>query len=346
MMTKMKAISIFKMYLTVSLSILAVVIGANAQVDDICADFGHRPSLNSPFQNIPYVFGRIVLKAGSVDGKLPRLTVTLIDPQQTQKRLTLEKSGSYCFRRTTASSGTLIVEVDGVEVARRSLPTFGPVQQREDFEISYGSGEPPARPGVVSTKFARPPHKKTVELYKKASAAEAAKDRKSAIQHVKAIVDIDPADFIAWAKLGSLYFEQKEFAPAEAAFRKALELNAEYTPAWIIMGRIRLEQKRPENAIEIFKEAARTDPASARAFQLLGEAYIQTRQGTLGVQALDQAIRLDPVGMAECHLIKARLYDLAGAKNFAAAEYKAFLGKLPEHPDRRKFERYIRENTP
>lgn len=345
MMMEMRAIGIFRIYLGIGLLMLGTVTAVNAQVDDICGGFGHTPSLNSPFQNIPYVFGRIALKTVKADGKLPRITVTLIDPQQTQQRLTPEKSGKYCFRRTTTSSGTLIIELDGVEAARRSLPAFGAVQQREDFEISDAAGDPLARPSVVSSKFARPPNQKTAELYRKAAAAEAAKDLKGAVERVKAIVEIDPADFIAWAKLGSLYFEQRDYTSAEAAFRKALELNAEYTPAWIIMGRVRLAQNRPENAVEIFKEAARTDPTSARAFQLLGEAYIQLRQGTLGVQALDEALRLDPIGMAESHLLKARLYDLAGAKNLAAAEYKAFLGKVPEHPDKKKFEKYIKENT-
>ena len=72
---------------------------------------------------------------------------------------------------------------------------------------------------------------------------------------------------------------------------------------------------------------------------------MQNKQGTLGAEALKQALKLDPVGMAECHLLLARLYDLAGAKHIAAAEYRAFLEKVPGYPDRRKFEKYIKENS-
>ena len=88
----------------------------------------------------------------------------------------------------------------------------------------------------------------------------------------------------------------------------------------------------------------KTDPTSARAYRLLGEAYLQNKQGNLGLAALDRAIELDPQGMAECHLLKARLYDLAGAKHLASAEYRAFLAKVSDHPDKKKFEQYIQDN--
>ena len=76
----------------------------------------------------------------------------------------------------------------------------------------------------------------------------------------------------------------------------------------------------------------------------MGEAYLQARRGNDGLAALDEALRLDPVGMAECHLLKARLYDLAGARKLAAAEYKVFLLKVPNHSDKKKLEKYIKDN--
>ncbi|MEO6051161.1 MAG: tetratricopeptide repeat protein [Pyrinomonadaceae bacterium] len=318
--------------------------GANAQVDDICREFGTLPSLDSPFANVPYIYGRIVLKGYDAGAKFPRITVVLVDSQQSQKRLTIEKSGNYCFKRTGGSNGTLVVDVDGVEVARRSFGSFGPTQLREDFEIFPVQSTRPGTPGVVSAKFYHPQNEKTMELYRKAAEAEKNKDAEKTIGFIKEIVAIDPLDYIAWAKLGSLYFERNSLAESEAAFRKSLELKVEYTPAWINVGKIRLSQKQLEAAIAIFKHASEIEPTSARAFQLLGETYLQARQGTLGAAALNKAIRLDPDGMAECHLMLARLYDLAGAKQQAAREFKAFLLKAPNHADKKRFEKYIKEN--
>ena len=324
--------------------VLILAVSGRSQVDEICGESGMLPSLNSPFANIPYVYGRVLLKGLDATAKFPKITVTLTDAQQTGKRLTVEKSGNYCFRKTSAGGGTLVVEVEGIEMARRSLPAFGPAQQREDFEIHPAGPQRGTPPGVISAKFSHPPNEKTVELYKRAADADKNKDPKQLADALKKIVAIDPTDFIAWAKLGTVYFEQNSLADAEAAFRKSIESKLEYTPAWINVGKIRVAQKQFDSAIEIFKHAASLDPTSARTYQLLGEVYLQARKGTLGVEALNEAIRLDPLGMAESHLLIGRLYELAGANQHATREYKLLLTKVPDHPDKKKLERYIKEN--
>ena len=48
--------------------------------------------------------------------------------------------------------------------------------------------------------------------------------------------------------------------------------------------------------------------------------------------------------MAECHLAVAHLYELAGAKQMATKEYKAFLKKVPDYADRKRLEKFIQDN--
>ena len=316
---------------------------SNAQADQFCSEAGLNPSLDSPFAQVPYVFGHINIKSPESGTKFPKITISLIEQQRTS-RWTVEKSGNYCFKLTSRAGGALILDVDGVEVARRTLSTFGPAQQREDFEIYLSPTNKQITPGVVSAKFFHPANPKTVELYEKCVKAQNKKEFDKAIELLREIVGIDPADFIGWAKLGMLYLERNALAEAEAAFRKSLELKVEYTPAWIQMGKIRVAQKGFDAAIGIYRHALTLEPASPTIYRLLGEAYLQARRGTLGAEALNEAIRLDPVGMAECHLLLAKLYELAGAKNLAAREYKLFLAKVPDHPDKSKFEEFIRKN--
>ena len=328
-------------FILICFASIVFVLNANAQVDEMCTEAGFIPSLDSPFAHVPYVFGRVTLKGVDPVAKLPSVSVTLTDSQQPANRFMLGRSGNYCFKRT-GGGGTLVVQVDGIEAARRTLPSMGSSQQREDFEITVGQPLPP--PAAVSTKFSRPPNEKTFDLYRQATESEKNKDLDKAVGFIKAIVSVDAADFIAWAKLGSLYFEQQAYTDADGAFRKSLELRVDYTPAWINVGQMRVAQKQYAAAIEIFKHTLELEPASARAHQLLGEAYLLNKQGTLGVEALNQAIKLDPVGMAECHLQLAHLYELAKANKLATHEYKAFLTKVPNHPDKAKFEKFIRDN--
>jgi Flp pilus assembly protein TadD len=324
--------------------LLLLFLQAEGQVDDFCAEFGAVPSLNSPFAQIPYLYGKIALRGTSESAKFPRVTITLVEAQQSERRLTIERKGNYCFRRSGNSTGTLIVEIDGVEAARRTVPSFSAAQQREDFEIYPNApSDRPAAPQVV--KFHYPPNEKTVDLYAKAAAAEAEKDRRKAIALLKEVVAVDPKDFVAWAKLGTVYFEEKQLAEAEASYRKALEQRVDYTPAWINIGKVRIANKQPETAVAIFRHVTtELEPDNARAHQLLGEAYLLTKQGTLGAESLNRAIELDPKGMAEVHLQLAHLYQLAKANKMAADEYRKFLDKVPDHPDRKKFEKFIKEN--
>ena len=139
-------------------------------------------------------------------------------------------------------------------------------------------------------------------------------------------------------------FEQKNVGEAQNAYNKALSAKPDHTPSMLNLGRIFLMNNQLDDAITVLLKATQTEPTAPRGFQLLGEAYLLSKKGTLGLEALTEALRLDPVGMAECHLLIARLYDRAGAKPYASREYRLFLEKVPQHPDRKKFEQYIKDN--
>ena len=313
------------------------------QIDDICREAGVVPSLDSPFAPVPYIYGRVSVK-GADPAKPLKVTVIFSDREQNEIRWTVGKSGNYCFKRNNSSGGNLVIEVNGAEATRKTLPSFGPNQQREDFEISPPELSKVAAPGTVSAKFTRPSNEKTMPLYERAADAENEKRPADLVTALKEIVQVDPEDFVAWAKLGTVYFEQENLTDADAALRRSLELRVDYTPAWMNVGKLRMAQKQYEAAAEIFKHASTLEPASARVYRSLGEAYIYAKKGSLGTEALNKAIEMDPVGMAEAHLMLAALYDRAGAKDRASREYKMFLEKVKNHPDKKKFEKYISEN--
>jgi cytochrome c-type biogenesis protein CcmH/NrfG len=326
---------------------LGAVFPAAAQVDEICREFGYSATLDGPRLSAPFIYGRITVTASDTNAKFPKITITYANRSQSPSRATVGRSGSYCFKVTSGSGGSLVIDIDGVEVARRDVADFGPAQKREDFQIEApGSNPALASPGVISSKFNYPPNEKTVELYKAAVKAEDDKDVKLAIETMKKVVTIDPDDFIAWAHLGTLHFRMDQLQEADAAYRKSLALREDYSPAWINVGKLRIAQKQIDAAIEIFKHAAALEPEDARVFRLLGETYLQNKQGTFGAQALNHAIRLDPIGQAECHLQLAHLFQLAKANDLAAREYEKFLEKVPDHPDRKKLEKFISENRP
>lgn len=325
----------------VIIALLVSVLNTNAQVDQICGDTGSVPWLNTSF-----VYGRVNLNGFDMR-RLPKITVVLFDRAHNVQRFTIDRNGYYCFRDVNANGGFIVIEVEGTEVARRSLPAMsgsGPVQYRQDFDISPPHQQRYRPPATISARFTYDRNAQNSELLQKASDAEADKQYGKAVKLLKQLVGNDDRDFIAWARMCGVYFEQGSHTDAESACRKAFAVKPDYTPAMVNLGRIQLVQEKFEEAIATLTKATEIDPKYARAFQLLGEAYIMTRKGTLGVNALNKAIELDPVGMAESHLLIAHLYDKAGIKNLASREYRLFLEKIPNHAEKKKFEKYIKDN--
>jgi Tfp pilus assembly protein PilF len=320
-------------------------LGISGQADEICGEFGIVPSLEGPRLSGPLVYGQISVKTTGSAAKFPRIYIIYVGRDQKPDRLNVGKSGNYCFKRTESGGGNLVIDIEGVEVARRTLPAMGVPQQREDFDILLDATGKYVAPSVVSSKFHYPANPKTLELYKKATEAEAARKINKATDLLQQIVAADPADFRAWAMLGAYELQRKSLADAEAALRRSIELKQEYPAPWVTVGRLRIEQKQYEAAIEILKHATELDPKSARAYQYLGDAYLQSKQGSLGVEALNRALELDPKGMADSHLMIPRLYELAGAKHLAAREFKLYLEKVPNYPERKKLEKFIRDNS-
>lgn len=307
---------------------------------DACGD-----SAGSNWGTDQAVFGRVSLQ-GYEGAKLPKITVTLLDRNRNEQRFTIDRNGYYCFRGADGSGGTIIIDVEGREVERRSLgsSTNSLRQHRQDFEL-YASG-PQQKTGTISAKFVYKRDEANTTLFDNAVAADQKKETGAAIKLLRELLGNDPRDYVAWARLGSIYFEANDMAAAEKAYTESIRFKPDFSYAMMNLGRIYMAKNNIDGAITFLLRATQLEPSSPRGFQLLGEAYLIAKKGTLGVEALNEAIRLDPVGMADSHLLMAALYDRAGAKSYAAREYKIFLEKKPEHADKKKFEKYIKENPP
>ena len=126
---------------------------------------------------------------------------------------------------------------------------------------------------------------------------------------------------------------------------RAIALKPDFMPALMNGGKLYISQKKPDQAVETLTRAVAAEPESADANQYLGEAYLLARKGSSAVTYLEKAIELQPVEKAEVHLRLAALYNAANLKERAIAEYKKFLEKVPDHPEKVKIEKYISDNS-
>ncbi len=294
------------------------------------------------------LFGDLTISDSRVGAAKPLTTEVILYTKNLQI-LGRERVSGGRFRFTDVPAGDywLVLELDGTERFRDSVfiaNSSVSLDVRHDLKVLL-------RPAGVSEDVAGASGSDLYDrssankaLYKRAKQEMEAKSYKEAIATLNQIVAADPADYWAWSDLGMLSFIQKDNESAEREFTGALAAKPGHFPALLNLGRVQLARTNYDAAAVSLEAAIKADPNSAAANFFLGETYLQLKKGSKAVVAFNAATALDPIGMADAHLRLATLYNGAGYKDRAAAEYEAFLKVKPDYAERKKLEDYITAN--
>jgi Tfp pilus assembly protein PilF len=260
-------------------------------------------------------------------------------------RQTVPNNGRYRFMNLVNGNYDLVVEVEGAEVARMRVRIVGSGAMKSDYqqdiELEWREPAAGAKPGNVSAADYYKRTSVNQKLFDRAEEALNASKFADAAALLQQLVASDAKDYQAWTELGTAYVSQQKTDEAEKAYLSAAEAKPTYTPAFMNLGRLRFMQKKFDGAVEALTKAVALPPPSADANYMLGESYLQLKKGSKAVPYLEEAARL---GRPDAHLRLATLYNAAGFKDRAAAEYEQYLTKKPDSPDRKKLEEYIKEN--
>lgn len=312
----------------------------------------------------PLVFPQIPAPRGSAEGSVlyGEFKVDGVDPTKTADTYQLvlaHESGTIVARQSISIGGRyrflnipngryfIIVERDSLEVTRLEIQVMelSKTDVRRDIELQQRQLTAVAsKSGILSVadSYHRTPENQ--KLYQQAMAAAAKDDRQNAVTLLNQVVGADPKDFVAWTDLGTVHFKDNKTGDAEKAYRRALNEKPDFFIPLLNLGKLQFSKKSYDEAIETLTKAVASNSQSADANQFLGESYLQIKKGSKAVGYLNEAIRLDPMGKADVHMRLAQLYHGANLKDRAANEYSLFLQKKPDHPDRKKLEKYIAEN--
>lgn len=295
----------------------------------------------------PALVGTLTITARE-GAKLPeQFFVVLYRTDRTEiGRQQVTNHGSYRFTGVANGDYEIAVEGDGRTLGRMSITVrfAGGADVKQDLELEWRDRSAPASAGTISALDLYKRNPENESLMNQALAARSKKNYAEAANLLKQIVGADAKDFEAWTDLGNLLFAQGNQGEAEKAFRRALEERPSYPVALLNLGKMQYGQKNYDAAIATLSQLISEHPESAAGHRFLGEAYLRIKKGSKAVPELEEAARLDPGNQAEAHLSLAALYDAANLKDRAAAEYEKFLAKKPDYPDRKKLEKYIREN--
>jgi len=240
---------------------------------------------------------------------------------------------------------TIVVELDHDEVDNFQILPSPAAVIFKDFEINWERFLTRQKTaGILTAAYQR--NKENQNRFDRAISEINKGNNDSAIALLKVVIESDPNDYYALAQMGNAYFLKNDLTSAENAYLNALRERPSYTLAWVNLGKLYLSREDNEKALETLTKAVEASPSSADANHFLGEAYLAVKKGSKAVGYLNEAIRLAPMEMAEVHLRLAALYNAAGLKSRAAAEYQKFLNKVPKYERREELRKYITENPP
>ena len=295
------------------------------------------------------LYGEVTVDREQLNNNKPiKIDLTLYTESRTiVERNTVTSNGRYRFNNIPPGLYELVAEVEGQEVARLRVDLRSPLVDdvKQDVLLSWNAtGSTSTRSENVSAADQYQRSSANAALFEKAESAINAKTYDKAEKFLQDVVKNDPKDFQVWTELGNVHLLQNKFAEAENEYLHAIDIHADYFLALLNLGRAEIALQRYDVAVDVLNRAIKVRATSADANYLLGEAYLQLKKGSVAVGFLNEALRLDPKGMADVHLRLALLYNGAGMKDKAAAEYEAFLKQRPDYEDRKKLEDYISAN--
>lgn len=331
------------------------ILGVSAQDDEsrqqsgLPTFIGNRPGANPVPGANASLQGTLTIQGAMDEEKPPSFTVSVFANGVMVGRQRIQNRGAFSFNGVPRFGVTLVIEADNLEVASYPLGTLNspPLSNRQDVILTWLQiGQAVKRRNeVISVRNSYSRSEENQKLFDKAIDGVKEKKSENSLKLFKQLLDKDPKDYVAWTELGSIYFNNEKFSDAENAYNKAIKLKSDFLPALTNLGKLYLAQKKSDQAIETLIKAYEFSKESADINHYLGEAYLQAKKGSQAVIYLNQAIKLAPIEKAEIHLRLAALYNAAGVKDRAVTEYKMFLEKVPDYPEKSKIEKYISENS-
>lgn len=115
------------------------------------------------------------------------------------------------------------------------------------------------------------------------------------------ILEMQPGHAAAAINLGTIRYNERDFAGAERLYRQAAESDPEYALAFFDLGNVLDEQQRMDEAVEAYQKALALVPQYADAHYNLALAYERMKQPRKALRHWTMYMRLDPTGPWASH---------------------------------------------
>jgi Tfp pilus assembly protein PilF len=294
--------------------------------------------------------GQIWASSARIWDRIP-VTIERVDGP-VAARVFSDVQGNYEARNLQPGVYTVIVNVEGYEEVRQQVGVGGGILAGVTLNIPLSEkaiairrDANPADDVVDVTELSRKHPKKALQDYDKARQELRKGNDGRAIELLVGVVKLAPDFYNAHYFIGNLYQKANRFPEAEAAYRRARELNPRAPEPLISIGSLLIDDaaarategkrvvgKILDDALDILEESLKLKRTS-KGYYYLGTAYYKSAFYEEAEANLKQAVEMD-ARMGAAHLMLANLYLKQQKWNEALAELDTYLTGNPTATDR------------
>jgi len=160
--------------------------------------------------------------------------------------------------------------------------------------------------------------------------AEAAALKRKALAVAGQVAEAYPEDPLAYALLGSAYYNTGRSDEATKYLQRCLELSPDQAEAYEILARVAYAKGNLEETARLCREALKRGPATPDVLNRLGRARLDLGQTEEAVRTLRQAVRLSQPTSESSYLL-GQAYLQSGEYAQAKESFQRAIALLPDH---------------
>jgi len=244
-----------------------------------------------------------------------------------------DAAGRFTFRGLPVGAYTVAVEDGARGEARRTFEVGPGTANRNRRVVVTIELDRASRYGntISAKELAIPPT--AWQKYRDAQRALSKPDVSAAKRSLNAAVGRAPHFTAAWNQLGTIAYQEAQYADAEAYFRRALEAEPEAFEPLVNLGGVLLNLERPAEALEYNRQAVTMRPGDSLANSQLGMSELAAGKLDDAERHLQTAKRIDPAHFSHPQLLLAQIHLRRGERAAAKAELEDFIQRHPDAPD-------------
>jgi tetratricopeptide (TPR) repeat protein len=171
-------------------------------------------------------------------------------------------------------------------------------QMAFDFELAPCAGMAVVRAGHGALRLANEVQEMFLQAVRLEERADTIAEAKQVYER---ILDLQPGHAPAAINLGTIHYNERNFAGAEHFYRHATEADPEYALAFFDLGNVLDELQRLPEAIAAYERALELVPQYADAHYNLALAYERRSEPRRALRHWTMYARLDPTGPWASH---------------------------------------------